>query len=134
MILTEFQQWWSLWRSQHERADAGECVIAVRDFYEGREPKSAFLTAAAFPAAANIVEKHSNFAVRAGQLSTVQDILALTPAEAQRLYDLRIAEAVRDECQWFALNIEYSESSGDYVEKRLASASAEVERLKEKYD
>ncbi len=57
-------------------------------------------------------------------------VFAVTLADAQRLYDLRIAEAVKDEANWW-----HAEMWCDGVEpcqgcKRLASASAEVERLK----
>ncbi len=55
-------------------------------------------------------------------------ILALTPATSQHLYDLRIAEAVRDEgLEWSAkINTVNAE---EWATRRLASASAEVERL-----
>jgi len=153
MILTAFEQWWALWRSQHERADAGECVIAVRDFYEA-------CLATAHAAAISTAGQHCPMIAIDDTASKVwvycscgfnrdsttyatdpdkwtEHILALTPATAQRLYDLRIAEAVRDKLQsihnydWKNAEKGHDCSLGIYkICSELASASAEVERLR----
>lgn len=67
-------------------------------------------------------------------------VLTLIPADAQRLYNLRIAEAVRDEAKtahdldwrsWPSHRcLKKLDKSSGWSCRRLASASARVERLK----
>ncbi len=65
-----------------------------------------------------------------------KQILALTPANAQRCYDLRIAEAVKDEAKWWVTRrirtVVHDDLDCACAEHgRLASASAEIDRLRE---
>jgi hypothetical protein len=63
-----------------------------------------------------------------------QRILALTEPESERLYQKRIAEAVLAEVKWWVdvdiIDIDTEAQWKSFTSKRLASATAEVEKLK----
>ena len=108
--------------------------------------------AVAIQAVANFIEEASKDGYEKimswGQIKS--GILALAPAASQRLYDLRIAEAVRDALEPYKQDfqhiaeywngsdnnmavsdaLEEMRTTAETAMERLASASAEVERLK----
>lgn len=64
-----------------------------------------------------------------GDVDISAAIARLTPAESQRSYDLRIAEARLDELTW-ATGATLTEKDNEIFQKRIAGLTAAVERLK----
>ncbi len=93
--------------------------------------------AAAIQTAANLVDKEQRFEFGAcldnADIRELRDaILSLTPAASQRLYNLRIAEALEAVYKLEAIGCGYNNRRlrDRLIQERLAAVSAEVERLK----
>src|SRR6266403_1124981 len=104
--------------------------IEANNAYEEMKVQRDTTHTAAIQAAADELtrEHHKDFAI--GVCRAREVILNIIPINAQRLYDLRIAEAVLIEAEWWKEN-HGARCDGNWnlkARKRLASASAEVER------
>lgn len=111
-------------RIQEASVFPDKCRVDLLDTIEALTRERDTAHAAAIAAAAAECDRRDNLP------SEIQRrILALTPADAQRSYNLRIAEAVRDESEWWFRNGNCGDSSDIEIKRQLANNAA-VERLK----